>query len=227
MTRMARLVVPHHPHHITQRGNRRQRTFFGEEDFQTYFDLLVEAKRRSNVQVWAYCFMPNHVHLVVVPDHKDGLSQFFREAHRQYTLRVNSRYEWTGHLWQERFHSFVMDENHLLSAVRYTELNPVRAKLCENATDWRWSSARAHLLERDDKLVSVIPMLQRVGDWRNYLGIAEQTSSLENIRLHSRTGRPQGDTNFVDTLEVLMKRKIHMRKSGPKRKGLTPEKGDN
>ncbi|MCF6322623.1 MAG: transposase, partial [Rhizobiaceae bacterium] len=98
--------------------------------------------------------MPNHVHLVLVPHDEDGLRRALGEAHRRYTNHINSRENWRGHLWQERFHSYPMDETHLLEAVRYIELNPVRAGLAKHARDWRWSSARAHLDGSDDGLVS-------------------------------------------------------------------------
>jgi len=81
MARMARLVVPHFPHHVTQRGNRRQRTFSSEEDYRAYMALLADARTQAGVEVWAYCLVPNHVHLVVVPEHPDSLSAFFGDAH--------------------------------------------------------------------------------------------------------------------------------------------------
>lgn len=133
MARMARLVVPGYPHHVTQRGNRRQKTFFSIDDYASYIKLLAAAKSKAGVEVWAYCLMPNHVHLVVVPKTESSLAALFSDAHRRYTRRINAREGWKGHLWQERFHSSVMDENYLLSTVRYVELNPVRARLCDQA----------------------------------------------------------------------------------------------
>ena len=98
MARMARVFVPHYPHHVTQRGNRCQRTFFSKGDYQAYFELLVNARAEAGVEVWAYCLMPNHVHLMVVPEHPDSLSAFFSDAHRKYTRRINFRKGWRGHL---------------------------------------------------------------------------------------------------------------------------------
>ena len=144
MARMPRLVVPGYPHHVTQRGNRRMQTFFGEEDYQAYLNLVAEAKADAGIQVLAYCLMPNHVHLIVVPEATASLSQFFRQVHRHYSRMINFRQHWRGHLWQERFHSFVMDETHLLAAVRYTELNPVRALLCDCPQDWKTMLSGAH-----------------------------------------------------------------------------------
>jgi len=109
--------------------------------------------------VWAYCLMPNHVHLVLVPSDPDGLRAALSEAHRRYTRLINERKGWTGYLWQGRFASVAMDESHLMACVRYVEQNPVRAKLVTRARDWPWSSAGAHLAARDDGLVRVKPCL--------------------------------------------------------------------
>src|SRR5210317_374899 len=130
MARMPRLVIPHYPHHVTQRGVRRQKTFFSDADYKTYLDLLATAKDGVGADIWAYCLMPNHVHHVIVPGKEDSLAALFSDAHRRYTRRINFREGWRGHLWQERFHSFVMDERHLNATVRYVELNPVAAGLC-------------------------------------------------------------------------------------------------
>ncbi len=100
MARLARVVVPGVPHHVTQRGNRRQATFFNEEDYAAYLALLGEWCGRCGVAVWAYCLMPNHVHLIVVPESEDGLRRGLGEAHRRYTRRINFREGWRGHLWQ-------------------------------------------------------------------------------------------------------------------------------
>ena len=136
MARMARVVVPNYPHHVTQRGNRRQKTFFCEDDYRHYIALISKYAKQAKAEVWAYCLMPNHVHLVLVPTEIDGLRKALGEAHRHYTRHINFREGWRGHLWQERFHSFPMDENYLLATVRYVERNPVAARLCELPEDW-------------------------------------------------------------------------------------------
>lgn len=169
MARMPRLVVPDYPHHVTQRGARRMTTFFSEDDYRYYLDLVAQHKHDAGVEVWAYCLMPNHVHFVVVPKEEDSLARLFKEVHRRYTRYVNFREGWKGHLWQERFHSFVMDERYLLATVRYVELNQVNAKLCNLVEEWMWSSAGPHILGCDDPVVSVLPMLERITDWRSYL----------------------------------------------------------
>lgn len=216
MARMPRLVVPGYPHHVTQRGNRRQQTFFSAEDYQAYIDLLANARGRAGVQVWSYCLMPNHVHLILVPARPESLADLFKEAHRRYTRLINFREGWRGHLWQERFHSFVMDEQHLLAAVRYVELNPVRAKLCARAEHWEWSSALAHLRGTDDALVTVAPMLERIGNWSDYLDTRESAERLDALRTHSRTGRPAGNEEFIKRLSLLTGKELRKGKPGPK-----------
>jgi putative transposase len=148
MARLARVVAPGLPHHVTQRGNRRQQTFFSDDDYATDTALLAEHCAAARAAVWAWCLMPNHVHLILVPPEADSLRASLGEAHRRYTRHVNSRAGWRGFLWQGRFASCPMDEAHLLTAARYVERNPVRAKLARRPRDWRWSSARAHLAGR-------------------------------------------------------------------------------
>ena len=144
---MARVVVPGYPHHVTQRGNRRQQTFFEEADYEAYTGLMAEWCQQCGVRIWAYCLMPNHVHLIAVPEDEEGLRRAIGEAHRRYTRHVNFRQGWRGHLWQGRFASFVMDDDHLLAAARYIELNPVRAKLVRKPHRYRHSSAPRHTLK--------------------------------------------------------------------------------
>lgn len=217
MPRMARVVVPNFPHHVTQRGNRRQRVFFSDDDYRHYKRLLAPAIASSGCKVLAYCLMPNHVHLVIVPRQEDSLRQLFSEAHRRYTRLINFREGWRGHLWQERFHSFVMDERYLLAAVRYVELNPVKAQLCRSAEDWPWSSARAHLARVDDDLVRVKPMLDLVKDWQTYLNLPTQIDD-DQIAKATRTGRPMGDTSFLNHVEHLTGVNYRLKKRGPKPK---------
>jgi putative transposase len=216
MARIARVVVPDYPHHVTQRGCRRQQTFFTTDDYRCYLELLQNRIVDAGISIWAYCLMPNHLHLVVVPETDQSLSRFLGPAHRQYALEINRRMGWKGHLWQERFHSFVMDERHLLAAVRYVELNPVRANLCAVAWDWPWSSAAAHMSGEDDDLVAVEPMLGRVGNWEVYLSSSLAGPADDTLRKHSRSGRPAGDDAFLGVLEALTQRRLKKRKPGPR-----------
>ena len=216
MARLARVVAAGVPHHVTQRGNRRQDVFFGDSDYQSYKALLAEGCRAAGVQLWAYCLMPNHVHLILVPSDEDGLRAALGETHRRYTRTVNAREDWRGCLWQGRFASVPMDEAHLFACVRYVELNPVRAKLARRPGDWKWSSARAHLAGRDDALVRVKPLLDRVDDWASFLGEGLKDEERDAIRKGERTGRPLGAPAFVKRLEKKLGRTLARRKPGPK-----------
>jgi REP-associated tyrosine transposase len=218
MARLARVVAAGLPHHVTQRGGRRQRVFFGSDDYEAYRALLAEGCRAAGVAVWAYCLMPDHVHLILVPSDADGLRAALGETHRRYTRHVNLREGWRGYLWQGRFASVAMDEACLLACARYVELNPVRARLSRRARDWRWSSARAHLAGRNDGLAVVRPLLDRAPDWAAFLRAGLSEDDHEAIRAGERTGRPLGSARFVAGLEKRLKRKLARQKPGPKPK---------
>ena len=211
MPRMARLVVPGFPHHVTQRGVRGQRTFFEDADYGVYLELLREFRERSNVGIWAYCLMPNHIHVIAVPNDDGGLARLFRMVHGEYARKTNSDHEWQGHLWQQRYYSAVMDEAHTLAAMRYVELNPVRAGLCDRPQDWRWSSVHAHLDTGRDEIVDVSTTREIVGDWISYLAAADDDMQ-DSLRHHTRTGRPAGDDDFVEMLEVITGKEIRRRR---------------
>jgi putative transposase len=217
MARIARVVIPDLPYHVTQRGNRRQQTFFRPEDYLLYVAVMSEWCRRCGVDVWAYCLMPNHAHLVAVPRTPDALRRAIGEAHRRYTVEVNRREGWTGYLWQGRFASFPMDERYTLAAARYVELNPVRAGLVSRADEYRWSSARAHLLGQDDSLVSVEPLLSRMPDWSTFIGSAGRHDLDDELRRHRNTGRPLGSDEFVSGVERRLGRVLRPGKAGRRR----------
>jgi len=205
------------PHHVTQRGNRRQQTFFCDDDYRAYLELMAEWCGQHKVQVWAYCLMPDHVHLIVVPKSADALARAIGEAHRRYTRRVNFREGWRGYLWQGRFASFVLDEPYLLACARYVELNPVRANLAAGPSEYPWSSARAHLKRKDDCLVKVAPLLALAKSWRRLLTSAATEEQIKAFRAHESTGRPLGDETFQKRLEKKLGRALRLQKPGPKK----------
>ena len=214
MPRMARLVVPRYPHHITQRGARRQRTFFEESDYAAYLELIRDFKDEAGVEIWAYCLMPNHVHFVAVPERADGLASLFGKTHARYSKLINQANEWRGHLWQQRFYSVVMDEPHVLAAVRYVELNPVRGGLSRCAEEWPWSSARGHLGTASDPLLDCEPMQRRIPNWRRYLSEEVDPELVDKIRKKTLSGQPAGDAGFVEQLERLTGRDLRRRRVG-------------
>jgi len=218
MARMARVVIPGYPHHITQRGNRCQKTFFCDNDYQVYIELMAEWCGRCGVAIWGYCLMPNHVHFIMAPDSEDGLRRAIGEAHRRYTRHINFRENWRGHLWQGRFASYVLDGQYVLTAARYIELNPVRAKLTKKPEDYPWSSAAAHLKGNNDGVVVVKPLLRLVDDWRELLASGVSEEEYSALRKHERTGRPLGSKRFVGQLEEKLGRVLKPQKGGRPKK---------
>jgi putative transposase len=165
--------------------------------------------------------MPNHVHLIAVPHTADGLRRVIGEVHRRYTRMVNFREGWRGHLWQGRFASFVLDERYLLTAARYVELNPVRARLINAPSRYPWSSAAAHVRGRDDTLVKVRPLLKLARNWRAFLARVVREEDIKLLRSHENTGRPLGDEAFLATLEKYLGRILRRQKPGPKEKATS------
>ncbi|MGJ4856822.1 transposase [Labrys sp. La1] len=217
MAWLARIVVPGLPYHVTQRGNGRQRTFFGVEDYVFYRDCLTVHCQAAGVEVWGWCLMPNHVHLILVPPDPDGLRRALAPTHRRYAGHVHAREKRTGHFWQGRYGAVAMDEAHLLHAVRYVSLNPVRAGLVERAQDWPWASTRAHLFGQEDGITSLSPVRQRIADFSDLLDNVDE-AMFNRIRRAESIGRPLGDAAFIDRIAVLTGREVRPGKRGPKPK---------
>lgn len=223
MPRLARVVIPDIPHHVMQRGNRRQDVFFTEADYAAYFALLKSACDATGVRCLAWCLMPNHVHLILTPPTSESLQLAVSGVHRRYARQINRAHDWTGYLFQGRFASYPMDERHLLNAVRYVELNPVAAGLVKVAEDWRWSSARVHIEGRADGLTDIAALADVHANWRAMLRDGWQASELPDetvraIEASLRTGRPLGPAGFVEGLEALTGRTLQKAKPGPRRK---------
>jgi putative transposase len=223
MARLSRIVLPGAPHHVTQRGNRRQLLFQEPRDYALYRDLLAERCASNGVACWAYCLMPNHVHLILTPSTQQGLSRAVGEAHRRFTAFSNARARVTGHLFQGRFASRAMDEDHLLNAIRYLAFNPVWARLAKAPDLWPWSSVSAHLAGRDDALVSVAPVLERVGRFADLLELSpHEQARLAAFEADGGAGRPLGSPAFIEKAERLLGRRLQPRRRGPK-----PKAGDD
>lgn len=217
MARLPRIVLPGIPHHVTQRGNRREQTFFEDGDYDLYLDLLAETAKRAHCEIWSYCLMPNHVHIIIVPSDEDGLRRTFGDLHRRYTGYINARMRTTGHLWQGRYGSVAMDETHLLAAIRYVALNPVRARLVSRAADWQWSSIKALQRAEDDAVVSVGPVLERTGDFTAFLDEEfDEAFAYAALRKAETIGRPIGSAAWIADLEKQTGRKLTPAKPGRK-----------
>ncbi len=218
MSRIARVVVPGIPHHITQRGVRSMRIFFSHQDRYEYLELLHEQGTNNGLHFASYVLMDNHVHLVAVPDREDSLRKAVGEAHRRYTLGINRRSEKKGYLFQGRPFSCPMDENYFCTAVRYIERNPVRAGMVLQPWEYYWSSARYHVgLETKNPLVdfdchSALGISKE--EWKDFL--LTDSSGMESLRKKTKTGRPCGSINFIDQLEEITGRILHPGRRGKK-----------
>lgn len=221
MPRTARLILPGIAHHLTQRGNRRQIVFFSDGDMCFYIKLLEKNLAGTSIRILGYCLMTNHVHLVAIPGKKEEFSSTLGETHRKYTTVINIREDWRGHLWQGRFWSFPLDECYLYRAVRYVELNPVRAGIVQKAGQYAWSSARGHLGRWEDPILGQKAGPPLVEDWEAYLEEKEEDEFRDLIHRNQRTGRPLGDAAFITRLEETTGLILRKRAPGPKRAAST------
>lgn len=213
MAHLPRVVLSELPHHVIQRGVRSMPLFADDADRHAYLRLLAHFTTQHHVHVWAWCLMTNHVHCVLVPTQETALARAVGEAHRRYTRAVNFRAGVRGHLFQERFHSFpIQDDSHLLAVIRYVECNPVRARMVQRADEYAWSSARYHVHGTVDPLIQASPIRQLVPDWAGFL--RDEEDSLEVIRRHVRTGRPWGTIDWIRQREQQLGRSLLPRRGG-------------
>jgi putative transposase len=220
--RLARVVIPACPHHVTQRGNRRAQVFFSPADYRSYLDLLRDYTRRHATSVLAYCLMPNHVHLVLVPETRTGLHRVMLPVNMRYAQRFNRKWDVVGVVWQGRYFSSVLDGAYLWNTVRYVERNPVRANLVGRAENYEWSSAPAHCARGTDSLVTMNLWYQRlldgIADWAQWLVPADDPEALNTLRRNSAKGLPCGSPEFIEELEKHSGRILRPRKPGRHRK---------
>ena len=217
MCRIARVVLPGFPHHITQRGVRRLDIFRDKDDRSFYKGFFAESSRKFGLTVCAYCLMTNHVHFVAIPERTDSIWRTFHRCHGLYAARFNVKYGLVGHLFQGRPYSSVLDESHFWSAIRYVERNPLRAGMVERAEDYHWSSAAAHCRKSEDGLLDPTwAAVLEISDWSKWLQGEETQESLDQIRSSTVKGRPCGDDDFLRQVETETGRQLRPQKRGPK-----------
>jgi putative transposase len=220
MPRISRIVAVDYPHHITQRGVRSMEIFHSDHDRNLYLQFIKEESERCEIEILAWCLMTNHVHFIAVPHTETSFARGFGEAHKRYTRMKNFSDNVRGYLFQGRFGSCVLDERHLLAAVRYVENNPVVAGMAKRAWQYKWSSAAYHVgAIKKDVLVNSRNLYGLVKDWRTYLDEqVEGMDDINNLRRATKTGRPAGDHDFVKNIEKLTGRLLRREKPGPKKK---------
>jgi len=229
MPRIARIVLPGCPHHVTQRGNHRQRVFFADVERDFYLELLRKYFTQFQVDMAGYGLMSNHVDFILIPATQVSLAKGIGRLHNDFSRWQQIQRNLTGHLWQNRFFSCPLDEDHFWKALRYAELNPVRAGLVRNAWEWPWSSARAHVTGIDETGLPSMDLRRTRFDgnrWQSFLE-EEQRSRDDSgqIRLATSTGRPLGHNDFVRRLEGLTGRSLRPKRRGPRPGSTRQEAG--
>ena len=227
MPRIARIVGIDYPHHITQRGNNRVSIFFDSKDRRFYLYTLAHYCRQYSADVWAYCLMKNHVHLLIVPREQESLARAMGGTNLVYTQYVNRKYRRSGRLWQNRFYSCVIEKDrYLWSVARYIELNPLRAGVVQRAETYRWSSASSHLYGTEDPILGRQDWLAPCdrGAYREFLKKADG-GERDVIRKATSSGRPLGGHEFVRTLETRLRRRLVAKPHGRPRREARKENG--
>ena len=221
MARLPRVISPDTPHHVTQRGNARQLVFESDADRLLYLDLLRTNCQIQRLSLVGYCLMSNHVHLIVVPERPESLSLALKHTHGRYAAYFNVRHVSSGHVWQGRYYSCPLDTSHFGAALRYTELNPVRAGMVHDPVDYPWSSAAAHCGRGVPDPWLEMKAFTDVWDpllWRQYLSETGAVEEADAIRRSTHTGRPLGPPDFVAQLEKALQRRLAPQKGGRRRR---------
>lgn len=216
MARQARIVLSNTLHHITQRGNRGDNVFLQKADYKTYLDLLIEQCARFNVAIYSYCLLPNQVHLISEPKDAPMMARAIGETHRRYTNHINARENWRGHLFQDRFFSYAMDEQLSLRAARFIETLPVTLKIAPKPENYLWSSAKSRIKVIENSFLKSFKSFHAAQNWEDFLSRPMDSKEMNTIQLHLQTGRPRGSDLFLDSIENQIGRTVRPQKRGRK-----------
>ncbi len=216
MPRIARIIAPNYPHHITQRGNNRATVFFDDEDRLTYLKLLAGNAKKYQLRILAYCLMDNHIHLLAVPETEIALSRGIGLTNMMYTQYLNRKMNKSGRIWQNRFFSCVVEsDRHLWAVARYIECNPLKAGIVDSVASYHWSSAKAHMTGSKDPLLHARSWLspKKRPTYTEFVRTEDEEID-DSIRKATRTGRPCGSEKFIDTLELQLHQPLRAKKPG-------------
>lgn len=202
MPRSARLVVPGHPFHLTHRGNNKQKVFYSDDDRRKYLFWFEEACQEWGMRVLSFCLMDNHVHFIAIANQLDSFARVINVVHRRYAIYLNQKHEASGHLWEGRYYSCLLDNNHLIAALRYVERNPVRAQMVHKPWDWAWSSAGEHV-GRGKGYISLedARTFVSIPSWKEYISQNEQEEDLNEIRKQTMSLKAWADLDFKESIE--------------------------
>ena len=227
MPRLPRLDAPGVAQHVIQRGNNRQICFGADEDFAAYAAWLREYASKYQVDIHAWVFMTNHVHLLLTAHQPMGASKLMQSLGRKYVQYFNFKYQRTGTLWEGRFRSCLVEsESYVLACYRYIELNPVRARMVENPKDYRWSSYATNAIGLSSSLQTPHPSYLALGDsvslrldrYRDLFAHQLDAEVLKDIRLTTQKGLVLGTEAFQSQMADLLDRDVKHRPQGRPRK---------
>ncbi len=230
MPRKPRFFLPGTPAHIVQRGHSREPVFLEDSDYRAYLDWMEEAARRYGCAIHAFVLMTNHVHLLVTPQDRQGVSRMMQYIGRRYVPYINHTYGTSGSIWEGRYKaSLINDEQYLFTCMRYIELNPVRANMVRSPSHYRWSSYRANAQGVADPRVTHHPLYSALGKTRAARQLAYKSlfkahvdeTDLKDIRNALQTGTPLGNTYFKDKIEKKLQTKVGQARRGRPQKVVT------
>ena len=217
MARRARLVIPGLPHYIQQKGYDESPLFFSKSDGETYQRILKTCCASAGLQILGYCFMPDEIHLLAVPQNKESLRKGIGDSSRQYARFINESGkmppENDGTLWADRFHSCPLQDKYTHHALHLIEWTPVLAGEVKVPYHWHYSSARIREQGEFDDLLSLHPLLKHV-DWQALRAKKPSYLQMDLIYSHINTGRPLGDEAFIASLEQKLGKRLRPRKRG-------------
>ena len=217
-------------YHVINRGNNRQTVFSSEGDFKAFLKAIADLKERLAFDLYGYCLMTNHIHLLIRP-REGSISRIVQSLLVSHTQRFHRFHRSSGHVWQGRFKSpVIQDDDHLLAVLRYIEANPLRAKMVERAGDYAWSSFAFHGEGRADPLLDAAPGYDalaayaavRQRRWSAYVQQEAEEAELAAIRRSGETGLPYGEKTWVDRLCRRLKLDLTIRPRGRPRKDVDP-----
>jgi len=218
MARQARIVLTNNFHHIYQRADNGAPLFFEKEDYATYLNIIQEQADNYGLKIYSYCLLPTQIHLLIKPQEKENLARGIGETNRQYTRHINEKYKLEGNLFQNRFFSYVVDEQHALRAARFIEILPLTARITDKAQNFLWSSARYRIKLMKHDFLQDFQNFHMAQNWEDYLSRPIEISEMETIQRHLQTGRPRGSNMFLDNIEQEIGRTVRPKKRGRKPK---------
>lgn len=196
MPRISRGLADNCIYHVLNRGNNKQQVFCKDRDYEAFLYLMRKAKQLYPVRIFAYCLMPNHFHMIIMPSLASHLSKWMQWLMTSHVRRYNKHYDAAGHVWQGRFKSFIIqNSDYLITAMRYVETNPVRANLVKQAKDWPWSSHSEITGKQKERLIDK-PLIEMPSDWEGYIREFITQKELQDIRKSIERKRPYGDAEW-------------------------------